>query len=144
MYSIQASIPYSTYSTYSKDPAAIGKKNPRKKNWIFFLGRIPTLAQAWQAGGFYAGQVARPGASTPGKSLLTGAINQIESHPKKTLARAWCGPGAGLARAWCGPGAGSKTEAAEPVSLQDRSRGAGLAQTEAAEPASLCGNFRPD
>ena len=28
---------------------------------------------------------------------------------------------------WCGPGAGSKTEAAEPASLQDRSRGAGLA-----------------
>ena len=49
-------------------------------------------------------------------SLLTGAIGQT-----------WCGPGAGLVRAWCGPGAGSKTEAAEPASLQDRSRGAGLA-----------------
>ena len=36
-------------------------------------------------------------------------------------------PGADLVRAWCGPGAGSKTEAAEPASLQDRSRGAGLA-----------------
>ena len=45
--------------------------------------------------------------------------NHIESHPKKTLVRA--------VRAWCGPGAGSKTEAAEPASLQDRSRGAGLA-----------------
>ena len=62
-------------------------------------------------------------------SLLTGKIGQIKlSHiRKKTLARAWCGPGAGLVRAWCGPGAGSKTEAAEPASLQDRSRGAGLA-----------------
>ena len=28
---------------------------------FFLLGRIPTLARAWQAGGFYAGQVARPG-----------------------------------------------------------------------------------
>ena len=27
----------------------------------------------------------------------------IESHPKKTLVRAWCGPGAGLLRAWRGP-----------------------------------------
>ena len=52
-------------------------------------------------------------------SLLTGEIGQIKlSHiRKKTLVRAWCGPGAGLVRAWCGPGAGSKTEAAEPASL---------------------------
>ena len=52
-------------------------------------------------------------------SLLTGKIGQIKlSHiRKKTLVRAWCGPGAGLVRAWCGPGAGSKTEAAEPASL---------------------------
>ena len=52
---------------------------------------------------------------------LTGATSQIKllSHiRKKTLVRAWCRPG-----------------------LQDRSRGAGLAQTEAAEPASLCGTF---
>ena len=41
-------------------------------------------------------------------SLLTGKIGQIKlSHiRKKTLVRAWRGPGAGLARAWCGPGAG--------------------------------------
>ena len=41
-------------------------------------------------------------------SLLTGKIGQIKlSHiRKKTLVRAWCGPGAGLVRAWCGPGAG--------------------------------------
>ena len=38
--------------------------------------------------------------------------NQKLSHPKKP---------------WRGPGAGSKTEAAEPASLQDRSRRAGLA-----------------
>ena len=52
-------------------------------------------------------------------SLLTGKIGQIKlGHiRKKTLVRAWCGPGAGLVRAWCGPGAGSKTEAAEPASL---------------------------
>ena len=81
-------------------------------------------------------------------SLLTGKIGQIKlSHIRK--------------KPWCGPGAGSKTEAAEPASLQDRSRGAGLAprpkprsrphsKTEAAEPASLsrsptdcdtCGNL---
>ena len=69
-------------------------------------------------------------------SLLTGAIGQIKlNHIRKKK------PGAGLVRAWCGPGAGlaraprpkprsrprSKTEAAEPASLQDRSRGAGLA-----------------
>ena len=28
---------------------------------FFFLGRIPTLARAWQAAGSGAGQVARPG-----------------------------------------------------------------------------------
>ena len=40
-------------------------------------------------------------------SLLTGATGQIKlRHPKKTLVRAWRGPGAGLVRAWCGPGAG--------------------------------------
>ena len=51
-------------------------------------------------------------------SLLTGKIGQIKlSHIRKKT----------LVRAWCGPGAGSKTEAAEPASLQDRSRGAGLA-----------------
>ena len=53
-------------------------------------------------------------------------------------------------RAWCGPGAGSKTEAAEPASLQDRSRSRPRSKTEAAEPASLsrsptdcdtCGNL---
>ena len=47
-------------------------------------------------------------------SLLTGEIGQIKlSHIRK--------------KPWCGPGAGSKTEAAEPALLQDRSRGAGLA-----------------
>ena len=48
-------------------------------------------------------------------SLLTGEIGQIKliHIRKKTLVRAWCGPGAGLVRAWCG--------------FQDRSRGAGLA-----------------
>ena len=41
-------------------------------------------------------------------SLLTGATGQIKlSHiRKKTLVRAWCGPGAGLVRPWCGLGAG--------------------------------------
>ena len=60
-------------------------------------------------------------------SLLTGSnrVSNRVSHivaallPKKTLVRAWCGPGAG-----------SNTEAAEPASLQDRSSeknpGAGL------------------
>ena len=59
-------------------------------------------------------------------SLLTGKIGQIKlSHiRKKTLVRAWCGPGAGLARAWCGPGAGLVRAW---CGLQDRSRGAGLA-----------------
>ena len=53
-------------------------------------------------------------------SLLTGKIGQIKlGHiRKKTLVRAWCGPGAGLVRAWCGPGARG---------FQDRSCGAGLA-----------------
>ena len=56
--------------------------------------------------------------------------NQIESHCSHFGKKPWCGPGAGgagLVRAWRGPGAGSKTEAAEPALLQDRSRGAGLA-----------------
>ena len=69
-------------------------------------------------------------------SLLTGnRSNQIESHPKKNLVRAWCGPGAGLVRAWCGPGAGLVRAWCGPgaglvrawCGLQDRSRGAGLA-----------------
>ena len=37
------------------------QSSPHGRTGIFFLGRIPTLARAWQAGGFYAGQVARPG-----------------------------------------------------------------------------------
>ena len=67
-------------------------------------------------------------------SLLTGEIGQIKlGHiRKKTLARAWCGPGAGLVRAWCGPGAGLVRAWCGP--------GAG-SKTEAAEPASLCGTF---
>ena len=58
---------------------------------------------------------------------------------EKTLVRAWCGPGAGLVR----PGAGSKTEAAQPASLQDRiaprpkPHSRPRSKTEAAQPASL-------
>ena len=43
------------------------QSSPRGRTGIFFLGRIPTLARAWQAAGSDAGQVARPGASMPGK-----------------------------------------------------------------------------
>ena len=81
-------------------------------------------------------------------SLLTGEIGQINrvSHIAAMLLPK--NPGAGLVRAWCAlglsthttpesrglqgnfserPECHSKTEAAEPVWLQDRSRGAGLA-----------------
>ena len=58
-------------------------------------------------------------------SLLTGKIGQIKlSHIRKK------NPGAGLVRAPKPKPRSrprSKTEAAEPASLQDRSRGAGLA-----------------
>ena len=65
-------------------------------------------------------------------SLLTGKIGQIKlSHiRKKTLARAWCGPGAGLVRAWCGPGAGLVRAWCGPgagLSRACRGPGAGLA-----------------
>ena len=37
------------------------QSSPHGRTGIFFLGRIPTLARAWQAAGSDAGQVARPG-----------------------------------------------------------------------------------
>ena len=47
-------------------------------------------------------------------SLLTGKIGQIKlSHIRKKT----------LVRAWCGPGAGSKTEAAEPPRFAEPSNG---------------------
>ena len=59
-------------------------------------------------------------------SLLTGKIGQIKlSHiRKKTLVRAWCGPGAGLVRV-----------------PRPKPRSRPHSKTEAAEPASLCGTF---
>ena len=47
-------------------PGYAGQLGPRSQSshgrtGIFFLGKIPTLARAWQAAGSDAGQVARPG-----------------------------------------------------------------------------------
>ena len=59
-------------------------------------------------------------------SLLTGEIGQIKlSHIRKK-------------KTWCGPGAGSKTEAAEPASLQDQSRGAGALRNIHWTKAAIC------